>query len=70
MGRGSVPALTPKAADRLIPLSDAEMRVYHLSEAINDRGVRIDIPSVHGAIALVEKKWNSFIAERRSSPSR
>ena len=44
-----------EASSRMIPLSDAEMAVYHLSERINDRGVRIDTTSAIAAIALVEK---------------
>ena len=44
-----------EAAERMIPLSDAEMAVYHMSETINDRGVRVDVASIKAAIALVEK---------------
>ena len=44
-----------EAAERMIPLGNDELSVYHLSEKINDRGVRIDIASVRAAIDLVEK---------------
>ena len=44
-----------EASDRMIPLSDAEMAVYHLSEEINDRGVRVDLRSVDAALEMVEK---------------
>ncbi len=43
------------AAERMIPLSDAEQEIYVLSERINSRGVRIDRRSALAAIALVEK---------------
>ena len=44
-----------EVASRLIPLSDAEWRVYALNERINDRGLRIDVRSARSAMALVEK---------------
>ena len=44
-----------ESSSRMIPLSDAEMEIYHLSEEINDRGVRIDITSVRAAIELADK---------------
>ncbi|RWA81472.1 MAG: hypothetical protein EOQ31_31495 [Mesorhizobium sp.] len=48
--------LTEEAAERrLIPLSDAEMKVYWLNETINDRGLRIDRQSAIAAIALTDK---------------
>lgn len=43
------------AAERMIPLSDAEQEIYTISERINSRGVRIDRRSALAAIALVEK---------------
>jgi DNA polymerase len=42
-------------ARRLIPLSDSEMRVYHLNERINDRGIRIDIASARAALRLADR---------------
>ena len=42
-------------ASRLIPLSDAEMRVYWLNERINDKGLRIDVASARAALRLIDK---------------
>ena len=44
-----------EASERMFPLSDAELAVYHISEEINDRGVRVDLKSVDAAIELAEK---------------
>ena len=45
--------LTEEEADsRLIPLSDAEMKVYWLNETINDRGLRIDVESARAALRI------------------
>lgn len=44
-----------EVASRLVPLSDAEWRVYALNERVNDRGLRIDTRSARAAIRLVEK---------------
>lgn len=44
-----------EVASRLIPLGDAEWRVYALNERINDRGLRIDVRSARAAMILVEK---------------
>lgn len=55
-----------EVASRLIPLSDAEWRVYVLNERVNDRGLRIDVRSARAAIRLVEKakeEINREIAE-------
>jgi len=41
-----------EAASRLVPLSDAEMRVYWLNEEINDRGLRIDVQSARAAMRI------------------
>jgi len=41
-----------EAASRLIPLSDAEMRVYWLNERVNDRGLRIDVQSARAAMRI------------------
>lgn len=47
---------TEAAADnRLVPLSDAEQRLWQLSERINRRGIRIDINSALSAIRMAEK---------------
>jgi len=47
---------TEAAADnRLVPLSDAEQRLWQLSERINRRGIRIDINSALSAIKMAEK---------------
>jgi hypothetical protein len=44
-----------EAAERMFPLSDSELAVYHLSEEINDRGVRVDLASIDAAMKLAEK---------------
>lgn len=43
------------AAERIIPLSEAEQAVYTLDQKINDRGVRIDRRSAVAAMALADK---------------
>lgn len=44
------------AADRrMIPLSAAEQEVWHLTETINRRGIRIDRRSAHAALRLADK---------------
>lgn len=53
------------AADRMIPLSDAEQEVYVLSEKINSRGVRIDRRSAIAAIRLVDKAKAQLDEEMR-----
>jgi DNA polymerase len=54
-----------EASERMIPLSDVEMAVYHMSERINDRGVRIDTASVRAAIELAEKAKLELDAQMR-----
>ena len=44
-----------EAASRLVPLSDAEMRVYWMNERINDKGLRIDTVSARAALRLIAK---------------
>lgn len=58
-----------EASSRMIPLSDAEMAVYHLSERINDRGVRVDTASIHAAIALAEKETHALDLQMRATTS-
>lgn len=46
---------TEMAADRILPpLSPAERRLWEIDQAINDRGIMIDIASVERAIAVLE----------------
>ena len=44
-----------EAAERMFPLSDSELANYHLSEEINDRGVRVDLTSIDAAMKLAER---------------
>lgn len=50
-------------ARRIVRLSDYEQAVYHLSERINDRGIRIDRTSALAALALAEKAKANLDAE-------
>lgn len=52
-----------EAADRLIPLSDEEMRVYWMNERINDKGLRIDVRSAQAALVLIDKAKQAIDAE-------
>lgn len=52
-----------EVAARLIPISDAEQAVYHLSERINDVGIRLDIQSARSALRLAEKARHKVNAE-------
>ena len=52
-----------EADSRMIPLSDAEQRVWELDQVINDRGVRIDRRSCVAAIRLVDKAKAALDAE-------
>jgi DNA polymerase len=52
-----------EAADRLIPLSDEEMRVYWMNERINDKGLRIDVRSAKAALTLIDKAKAAIDAE-------
>lgn len=42
-------------ARRLVPLSDAEQQLWLLDQAINRRGIRIDVKSAAAAIGMAEK---------------
>lgn len=54
------------AADRrMIPLSDAEQAVWHLTAKINRRGIRIDRRSANAALRLAEKAKKSLDREMR-----
>ena len=44
-----------EVAKRLFPLSTAEQEMYVFDQVINSRGLRVDLESVHAAIALAEK---------------
>jgi DNA polymerase len=44
-----------EVAKRLVPLSAAEQEMYVLDQVINSRGLRVDLQSVHAAIAMAEK---------------
>lgn len=59
--------LTEESADkRLVPLSDAEWRVYALNETINDRGVRIDVKSAYAAVELARRAEKTINDEIKS----
>lgn len=40
--------------DRMMQLSEQEQRVWVLDQIINQRGIRVDLPSIENAIAMVE----------------
>ena len=50
-------------AERLFPLSDADQEAYVLDQIINDRGLRIDLQSVHAALKLADKTRAKLEAE-------
>jgi DNA polymerase len=52
-------------AERLVPLSDYEWKVYALDQRINDRGLRIDRTSAVSALRLAEKTKALLDAEMR-----
>ena len=52
-----------EAGERLVPLSDSEMRVYWLNERINDKGLRIDVVSARAALRLIAKTKDKINAE-------
>lgn len=54
-----------EADSRMVPLSDAEQRVYTLSEVINDRGIRIDVESAKAALVIAEKAKKQLDAQMR-----
>lgn len=39
---------------RLLPLSLAEQELWNIDQRINDRGIRVDLPAIENAIAVVE----------------
>jgi DNA polymerase len=48
---------------RMMELSPAEQRVWQLDYTINQRGVRVDLPSIESAIALVEAEKKRLDAD-------
>lgn len=50
---------------RLMPLSDAEQRLWVLDQTINNRGVYVDRPAVAKAIAVVEAEADRLNEEMR-----
>jgi DNA polymerase len=52
-----------EADARMIPLSDDELAVWRLSEAINRRGVRVDTVSARAALRLIEQEKLRLDAE-------
>ena len=55
------------AGARMIPLSDAEQRVWEMDQRINQRGIRIDTCSARAAIALVGKDKTQLDAQMRAA---
>lgn len=57
---------TEMAAERrMVPLSDAEQRVWLLDQEINRRGIRIDVASARAAVRLAEKAKTKLDREMR-----
>lgn len=55
---------TEAGADKkMVPLPDFEQRFYSLQEKINDRGIRVDIRSLHKAIELADRAVKKFNVE-------
>lgn len=50
---------------RLMALSASEQRIWTLDHAINQRGIRIDVPAVHAAMAVVEAEQKRLNAEMK-----
>lgn len=50
---------------RLMALSAGEQRIWTLDYAINQRGIQIDVPAVHAAIAVVEAEQKRLNAEMK-----
>ncbi|MEL7087499.1 MAG: DNA polymerase, partial [Planctomycetota bacterium] len=48
---------------RLMELSDDEQRIWQLDYRINQRGIRVDLPAIDKAIALVEQEKRRLDAE-------
>lgn len=56
--------LAERGIDELIPdLSPHELRVFHLDQRINDRGVRIDQPAIKHVQALIQK-YKKYLKQR------
>ena len=53
------------AAQRIVPLSEAEQKLWLLDQEINRRGIRIDHQSATAAIALADKSKRALDAEMR-----
>jgi DNA polymerase len=51
------------AAKRIYPLAEFEQRLYTLDQIINSRGLRVDLESVHAAMAMAEKAKQKLDAE-------
>lgn len=57
---------TEMAAERrMVPLSDAEQRVWLLDQEINRRGIRIDVASASAAVRLADKAKTKLDREMR-----
>lgn len=56
-------ATEAEAETRMVPLSDAELAVYHLDQTINDRGVRIDTRLVRAMMRIVEQTQSDLDRE-------
>lgn len=52
-------------ASRLIPLSESEQRLWVLDQRINTRGVPIDRPTIHAAVAVVQTEADRLHHEMR-----
>lgn len=52
--------------DRLLPLSEAEQKVWELDHAINQRGVYVDKPAVQAAIGIVQSEQDRLNQEMRN----
>lgn len=52
-------------AKRIVPLSDAEQRLWTLNLKINQRGIRIDRTSAKSALAIADKARKKLDAEMR-----
>jgi len=50
---------------RMMKLSESEQNLWQIDYQINQRGVQIDLPSVHAAIALVESEKAALDAQIR-----
>lgn len=48
---------------RLRPLPASELAIWHLDQKINERGIRVDVPAVKAALALMEEYQTRLKAE-------